>query len=142
MDCDRLIYETEETILIRRLARNVQLLDFVGLSCKGGGVDGYLEKFSSGVQKADHVFLVALRSLVRHLERTRRIGLEETAENFAGLFFGTVAGGGDDGDVQVVGKPGGERCGISGGQVFGDGGEDGKTVFRGLLKAFCAAHEL
>ena len=75
------------------LPRNIELLDFVCLAVGGGGIDGYLEEFSAGIKLADQVFFVGFRRPVGYLEGTGRIGAEEGAEDFPGLFFGTAAGG-------------------------------------------------
>ena len=103
------------------MAGDVELLDFVGVATRGGGIDGYLKEFAACVKDADEVLFIGLGGLVDHLERAGRIGRKELAQGFPGLFLGTVAGRGYDGEVQVVGKPAGEGGGVSCGKVFGDG---------------------
>ena len=79
--------------LIRsRLAGYVQLLDFVGVAAEGGGIDGDLEEFTAGIQKADEVFFVGFRSPVGGLEGTGGVGFEKGAEDFRGLLFRDNAG--------------------------------------------------
>ena len=129
------------TPLISRLAGNVELLDFVGFPGRGSGVNGDLEKLPARIQKADHVLFIGLRGLVRYGEGARGVGFEKRTENFAGLFAGAVSGGGNDGDVQIVCEPAGQGGGVSRGQVFGDGGENGETVILRLPDALLIAYE-
>ena len=129
-----------EDLLIRGLARNIQLLDFIRVTGRRCGIDGDLEQFPAGIEQADHVFFIGFRRLVGDRERTRGIGFEKIAKDFAGLFLGTASGRRDDSNVQIVGEPGGEGGGISGGEVLGNGGEYRKTVFLGLWQALGIAH--
>ena len=76
------------------MAGNVQLLNLVGVSGTGGGVDGNLEKFAAGIEHADEIFFVGLGRFVGDLEGTRGVGVEEGTENLLGLLAGAVAGRG------------------------------------------------
>lgn len=89
-------------------AGNAKLLDLVGISAGGCGVDGDLEVFTAGVKDANKIFLVGFRSPVGYLEGAGGVGAEEIAEDLAGLGLGAVAGRRQDGEVQIVCKPAGE----------------------------------
>lgn len=115
-----------------RLTGDAQLLDFIRIRAGRSGVDGDLEKLAAGIELTDEIFFVGLRGLMGDFERTGGVGGKETPENLAGLLFGTAAGSGQDGDVQIVGEPGGKRSFITGGQVFGYGRENRKLSL-GLL---------
>ena len=124
----------------RRLAGYIELLDFVGLASRGGGVDGYLEEFSAGVQLAYQVLFIGFRCPVGYLEGTGRIGAEEGAEDFPGLLLGAAAGGRDYRNVHILREPAGEGIDISLRQITGYGGKNGKLPVR-VLRLCCGSHQ-
>ena len=68
-------------------------------------------------------------------ERAGGIALEERFQDLDGLGLGCGAGGGDDGNLQIVGKPGRQALGISLAYVFCDG-------YKHLIAAFLRLRSL
>ena len=81
------------------------------------------EVFAAGGQGSKRIFHVGSTGLVHYLEISRCIGLEERLKELAGLVAAAVAGGGEDRDLQIVGKPCGKLIGITSGHVLGYGHE-------------------
>ena len=99
-------------------------MDLVGAVGLGRDEDGDDEHFAAGVELAQGVFHVGPGGFVGDVEGTGGVGFEEGLDDLAGLGLGAVAGGGDDGDLQVIGEPRGKAGGIPLGDVFADGDKD------------------
>ena len=106
------------------MAVYLELLDLVSSVGFRGDENGYDEHLSAGVQFAERVFHVGPGGLVRDVEGARGVSVEKGLDDLAGLGPGTVAGGRDDGDLEVVGEPGGQAGGVSLGDIFADGDKD------------------
>jgi len=68
---------------------------------------------SAGVEVAERIFHVGPACRVGHLEGSRSVRIEEVAYYLTCLHLARIPSFGEDGDVEVVGKPGGKRIYIA-----------------------------